>query len=108
MNDEERIEVLLNNRKLYERNKSMRYSDTLAPWKQRFCEEYWDLKDRCDKLEEMLKKWDQGNLDFIPNCPYTILNAQYACMLAYRSILLERASIENIDLFKWHDENEEK
>lgn len=86
----------------------MRYSDTLAPWKQRFCVEYWELKERTDKLGAMLKKWDEGDLDFTPECPYTLLNAQFATMTAYRSVLLERASIENIDLLKWKDEHEEE
>lgn len=86
----------------------MRYSDTLAPWKQRFCNEYWELEERTNKLGDMLKKWDENNLDFTPECPYTILNAQFATMTAYRSILLERASFENIDLLKWCDENEKK
>lgn len=106
MTEEERIELLLNNRKLYERNRLMRYTDTLAPWKQRFCEEYFDLDDKIQRLNDKLREWDMEGKN--TNSSYNLMNAQLACMIAYKSILMERSIHSDIDLFKWREENEKK
>ena len=38
-------------------------------YKERFIAEYEQLVIRYNKLKAMLKKWDAGQLEFIPNCP---------------------------------------
>lgn len=85
----------------------MRYTETLAPWKQRLCEEYWELDKKIKKLINRISYWDDnGEIDY-PS--YNLMSAQLACMISYKSILAERAACSgNIDLIKWRDENEEK
>ena len=67
-------------------------------YKKRFKAEYYQLKIRHDKLEEMCDKWDRGELNFIPTCPRSIFTYQLSAMENYMNILEERAKIENIDL----------
>ena len=75
----------------------------LKPWEERFVKEYWELDDRVNKLCSMLTKWGKGELDFEPKCPETLLFAQYNIMMAYLSILEERADIEGVPLFEEED-----
>ena len=46
----------------------------------------------------MLDKYRKDELDFIPNCSYDLLNAQFKAMDLYCSYLEERAQIENINI----------
>ena len=39
-------------------------------YKDRFLAEYFQVKIRLEKLKEMLKKWDEDNLDFFPTCKH--------------------------------------
>ena len=68
--------------------------------------EYWDLKDKYDKLHKMLVKYDAGKLDFTPTCPIELLREQAATMGKYLYILEERAIIEQVNLYSTDDENE--
>ena len=60
--------------------------------------EYWELRIRWERLGNMLDKWEDGTLDFTPNCPRLLLVRQYNVMKDYMDILSKRAEIEGIDL----------
>lgn len=70
-------------------------------YKERFIAEYLQVKIRCNKLLNMLKKWDNGKLDFKPSCPRSLFNKQITGMNTYLDVLEERAKIEKIDLEKY-------
>ncbi|MBO7469710.1 MAG: hypothetical protein J6T81_06225 [Bacteroidales bacterium] len=67
-------------------------------YKERFKAELYQLKTRYRKLEEMIKKWDDGRLDFEPTCPHQTYDLQLRAMRDYLSILVIRARIEGIEL----------
>ncbi len=67
-------------------------------FKDRFKAEYYQLDNRINGLQRMLKKYEEGTLEFTPNCPYEILFEQIVYMKLYRGVLDERAKIENIEL----------
>lgn len=67
-------------------------------YKDRFKAEYYQLRDRWEKLSEMLEKYKNGTLEFTPNCPIDILSRQKRCMTEYLHILEKRAEIEKIKL----------
>lgn len=46
----------------------------------------------------MVKKWDEGKLDFTPTCPREIYDVQLEHMYRYLMVLKERAEIENVEL----------
>jgi len=70
----------------------------LAPYKVRFIKEYEELDERVKKLDAMLKKYDEGTLDFTPTCPIELLQEQSRTMKVYRAILEKRAAIEDVPL----------
>lgn len=81
----------------------MKLSETVdmmnsSDFRERTKAEYFQLKIRKENLENMLKKYKEGTLEFTPNCSYDLLNAQLMIMESYMEILEERAKIENIDL----------
>ena len=65
----------------------------------RFRAEYYQLEVRIDKLQTMLNKYKNNQLDFVPSCSYDLLSKQLEAMVQYRDCLLERAIIEDIDGF---------
>ena len=65
----------------------------------RFRAEYYQLEVRIDKLQTMLEKYKNNQLDFVPKCSYDLLSKQLEAMVEYRNCLLERAIIEDIDGF---------
>lgn len=65
-------------------------------YKDRFIAEYFQVKIRLDRLKTMLRKWDEGNLDFTRS--YSIYKEQVEVMEEYMDILSERASMEGIEL----------
>lgn len=67
-------------------------------YKDRFIAEYFQVKIRLDKLKEMLKKWDEGSLDFSPICPRSTYDMQVEAMTYYKNVLEARARIEQIVL----------
>lgn len=67
-------------------------------YKQRMIEEYKQLAERLIKLGRMIEKHDSGSLDFKPTCPLELLEDQYCAMRLYLNILVQRATIEGIDL----------
>ena len=69
---------------------------TSADYKDRFIAEYYQLKIRYEKLDAMVKNWD--NLSFEPTCSKETFNTQLEIMLDYLKILEVRAEIEDIKL----------
>ena len=67
-------------------------------WKERFVQEYKELKERYNKLHRMLIKYEAGTLDFTPNCSLELLKEQKRYMGEYLRILEIRSEIEDIDL----------
>ena len=65
----------------------------------RFRAEYYQLEVRIDKLQTMLEKYKNNQLDFVPKCSYDLLSKQLEAMVQYRDCLLERSIIEDIDGF---------
>ena len=69
-----------------------------SDYKERLIKEYSELKTRYNRLQEMLNKWDEGKLDFIPTCPRELYNMQLRAMKEYLDILVIRAKFEDIQL----------
>ena len=67
-------------------------------WKERFVQEYKELKERYNKLHKMIIKYEAGTLDFTPNCSLGLLKEQEMYMGEYLRVLEIRSEIENIDL----------
>ena len=67
-------------------------------WKERFVQEYKELKERYNKLHRMIIKYEAGTLDFTLNCPLGLFEEQKRYMGEYLRILEIRAEIEGIDL----------
>lgn len=62
----------------------------------RFRAEYQQVRIRRDKLKSMLRKWDEGTLNFTPKSPRAAYEMQLASMSNYVDALEIRASIEGI------------
>lgn len=75
---------------------------TSEDYKERFIGEYAELRIRHDRLNNILKKWKEGEtpLCFTPVCSYSLLDRQLRAMSEYLFILEERARIEGIELPK--------
>ena len=67
-------------------------------YKQRFVGEYWELRIRLEKLNDMIRKYDLGVLGFKPDCPIQKLREQADIMWDYLNILEDRAVYEKIDI----------
>lgn len=67
-------------------------------YKQRFINEYVELKDRHRKLRKMLVQYDAGKLEFTPTCPIDLLRKQKSLMGEYLNVLEIRAVIEDVEL----------
>lgn len=69
-----------------------------SDYKERFKAEYYQLKIRYIKLQDMVNKYDNGTLDFKPNCSIKRLKYQLIAMSDYLNIMQDRAIWEDIDL----------
>lgn len=69
-----------------------------ADYKERFKAEYYQLRIRFEKLEAMVIKWDNDELNFTPTCPRSSYNLQLRAMHDYMTVLEMRAKIEGIEL----------
>lgn len=81
--------------------KTFEYWNDLAlseDYKDRFRSEYHMLLIRARRLSNGLKRWSNGELNFTPDCPYQLLEAQLTAMNQYLDILRVRAKLENISL----------
>lgn len=67
-------------------------------YKQRMVQEYWQLKDRYNKLHVMVVKYEAGTLDFTPTCSLELLKVQKAALWRYLYVLEIRAQTEGIKL----------
>lgn len=67
-------------------------------YRDRFRAEYKQLVNRRNKLKKMVKGYNDGSLDFEPDCPIDLLEDQLSVMNAYVEILKKRAKIEGISL----------
>jgi hypothetical protein len=67
-------------------------------WKERFRKEYHELRERFQKLDTMIDKYEKGQLEFEPKCPIDLLKGQRSTMWNYLKILEQRAKIEEIKL----------
>lgn len=67
-------------------------------YKERFRAEYYQVVIRYKKLQAMLDKWDNGNLNFEPTCPRSTYNMQIKAMTDYIAVLEARAVMENVNL----------
>ena len=65
----------------------------------RFKAERYQLDIRINKLQAMLEKYKNNQLDFVPKCSYDLLNKQLEAMIQYRDCLLEREIVEDIDIY---------
>lgn len=70
----------------------------MEPWKERFKKEYYELRERFQKLDMMIDQYEKGQLEFEPKCPIDLLKRQRSVMWEYLSILEQRAKIEEIKL----------
>lgn len=71
---------------------------TSPDYKERFIAEYAQLSVRMEGLLSVIDGYRAGTLDFTPSCSLSLLEKQYLSMGHYRSILQERAIIEDIHL----------
>lgn len=71
-----------------------------ADYKERFKAEFWQLKHRLNKLNDMFARYDKGTLDYIPDTPILWLKQQAYAMQAYLDALSVRCDYENIDVYE--------
>ena len=81
----------------------MNMKDTVAlmlsdDYKERFKAEYWQLRNRYNKLVDMLDRMDDGTLKFTPTCPRSTYYLQINSMKDYLAILEARAVMERVEL----------
>ena len=67
-------------------------------YKERFRAEYCQTLIRYGKLKNMLDRWDDGNLNFMPTCPRSTYNMQIRAMTDYIAVLEARAVMEGVNL----------
>ena len=67
-------------------------------YKQRFINEYVELKDRYNTLHKMLIKYDAWKLEFTPTCLIDTVRKQKSLMGQYLNVLEVRAIIEDVEL----------
>lgn len=70
----------------------------MEAYKVRFINEYKQLKERTEKLDNMLCKYSSDDLEFETTCPNYLLEEQLEAMTEYLNILEKRAEIEGIEL----------
>lgn len=70
----------------------------MSEWQKRFVKEYHELRDRFKKLDSMIYRHENGQIEFEPKCPIELLKRQRSVMWDYLSVLEQRAKIEEIKL----------
>ena len=53
----------------------------MEDWKERFKKEYYELRERFQKLDMMIDKYEKGQLEFKIKCPIDLLKGQRSTML---------------------------
>ncbi len=69
-----------------------------SDYKERFKAEYLQTFIRYIKLMDMVNKWKNGELNFVPTCPQEIYDKQLDIMKNYLTCLAIRETIEKIGL----------
>lgn len=64
----------------------------------RYINEYNELKERYQKLCQIIFKYEQDKLDFKPNCPIHLLKQQARHMKMYLEDLEKRSLYEGVTL----------
>ena len=67
-------------------------------YKERFIAEYEQLSIRLLKLQNTISTYKNGSLEFDPDSPIELLEAQEEIMSTYKMILEKRAKYEEINL----------
>ena len=67
-------------------------------YKERFKGEYYQVKERYERLRRMIVRYQAGTLSFEPKCDLELLKSQLSAMRDYIYILEVRAQIEGIEL----------
>lgn len=67
-------------------------------YKERFKGEYYQVKERYERLRKMVIRYQAGTLNFEPKCDLELLKSQLSAMRDYIYILEVRAQIEGIEL----------
>ena len=70
----------------------------MRDFEKRFLIEYYELDDRITKLEKMILSYENKTIGFTMSSPITLHKKQLEVMKTYRSILRERAELENVHL----------
>ena len=67
-------------------------------YKDRFKGEYFQVKERYERLRKMVVRYQAGTLNFEPKCDLELLKSQLSAMRDYIYILEVRAQIEGVEL----------
>lgn len=67
-------------------------------YKERFKGEYYQVKERYERLRRMVVRYQAGTLNFEPKCDLELLKSQLSAMRNYIYMLEVRAEIEGIEL----------
>ena len=67
-------------------------------YKDRFKGEYFQVKERYERLRKMVVRYQAGTLSFEPKCDLELLQSQLSAMRDYLYVLEVRAQIEGIEL----------
>ena len=67
-------------------------------YKERFKGEYYQVKERYERLRKMVVRYQAGTLNFEPKCDLELLKSQLSAMRDYIYILEIRAQIEGVEL----------
>ena len=70
----------------------------MEPYKERMQQEYRELRERYNKLHNLIVKAEAGTLPFELSCPLELLKRQKKYMGCYLNILEIRAEIEKVEL----------
>ena len=67
-------------------------------YKDRFKGEYFQVKERYERLRKMVVRYQAGTLSFEPKCDLELLKSQLSAMRVYLYVLEVRAQIEGIEI----------
>ena len=77
-------------------------------FKERLAGELLELTIRIQNLEKFLNDYKEDKLPFKPATPYELLYEQFVYMKNYHAVLVQRLQIEEVDLSKWANSDENK
>lgn len=80
------------------KDQSILINKKLKAYQKRFIKEYYELKEKYEKLHKVLIKYDAKTLEFKPACGIRVLRKQAKAMGTYLYCLEVRAQTEGITL----------